>query len=40
MEVLYISHPYTGNEEENRKEARRITEILARLYPDTVFYRH
>ncbi len=37
MEVLYISHPYTGNEEENRKEARRITKILASLYPDTVF---
>lgn len=37
MEVMYISHPYTGNEKENRKDARRITKILASLYPDRVF---
>lgn len=37
MEIIYISHPFTGDEKKNRKDARHIAAILASLYPDTVF---
>ena len=38
MKILYVSHPFTGNEEENRKEARLITVALQRKYPKYHFY--
>lgn len=37
MMMLYVSHPYTGNEEANRERAAAITKMLANTYPDTVF---
>lgn len=38
MKILYVSHPFTGREEENRKEARKITADLQRKYPEYHFY--
>ena len=35
--MIYISHPYTGNEEENLKDAERIATELAKKHPDGVF---
>ena len=37
MEMIYISHPYTGNEKENRKEANQITQKLSKKYPRITF---
>ena len=37
MEMIYLSHPYTGNEKENRAKVRRIAASLAEEYPDTLF---
>lgn len=37
MEMIYISHPYTGNEKGNRKEAAQITKMLGKKYPYITF---
>ena len=37
MDVIYISHPYTGDEKNNRKSAEKIAEELSRKYPYIVF---
>lgn len=37
MKMIYLSHPYTGSEEENRAKARRIAARLTKEYPDTLF---
>lgn len=37
MKMVYVSHPFTGNEEKNREEARKITSRFAYNYPDIVF---
>lgn len=37
MKMYYVSHPYTGNEEQNKKEARRITAKLKKTYPNYIF---
>lgn len=35
--MVYISHPYTGNEIENVMAAEKIAAELAREHPDVVF---
>lgn len=37
MKLIYISHPYTGNEEQNEEEAMQISAHLAKLYPEILF---
>ena len=37
MDMIYISHPYTGDEENNKASAERIAADLAKKYPDAVF---
>lgn len=37
MKMLYISHPYTGDEEKNCAEAYFIVARLARKFPDVAF---
>lgn len=37
MDMIYISHPYTGDEENNRASAERIAAEFAQKYPDVVF---
>lgn len=37
MDMIYISHPYTGNEKENRKEAAQIAKKLGKKYPYVTF---
>lgn len=37
MKSIYVSHPFTGKEEENRKEARQITTTLVKAYPEYLF---
>lgn len=37
MKIFYVSHPYTGDEEKNRKEARNITAMLKDRYPQYIF---
>ena len=37
MDVIYISHPYTGDEKNNRKAAEKIAEELSLKYPYIVF---
>lgn len=37
MKIFYVSHPYTGDEEKNRKEARDITAMLKDHYPQYIF---
>lgn len=34
MKWYYISHPYTGNEEENRKKAADVQRHLHEMYAD------
>lgn len=34
---VYISHPYTGDEERNRAEAAEIQRLLQERYPDMLF---
>ena len=34
MKWYYISHPYTGNEEENRKKAAGVQRHLHEMYAD------
>lgn len=36
-DMYYVSHPYTGNEEKNKKEAREITARLKTEYPQHIF---
>ena len=35
--MYYVSHPYTGDEEKNKKEAREITARLKTKYPEHIF---
>lgn len=35
--MIYISHPYTGNEKQNIEDAEKIAVELAKKYPDTLF---
>ncbi|MBO6179425.1 MAG: DUF4406 domain-containing protein [Selenomonadaceae bacterium] len=35
--MIYISHPFTGDEEKNRKKAREIAAGLAKRYPHETF---
>lgn len=35
--MYYVSHPYTGDEEKNKKEAREITATLKNEYPAHIF---
>lgn len=37
MKIYYVSHPFTGNEKKNRKDARRITAMLKKAYPQYIF---
>lgn len=37
MKMVYISHPYTGNEEYNVDEAHYIAKDLSNQFPDIVF---
>ena len=37
MDMIYISHPYTGDEENNKTSAERIAAEFAQKYPDVVF---
>ena len=37
MNLIYISHPYTGNEEQNKEEAMQISADLAKLHPEILF---
>lgn len=37
MKRYYISHPFTGCEEENRKDAERIRAALKENHPDNCF---
>ena len=37
MKMIYISHPFTGNEEENRTKAHLIAAKLAAKYPAVLF---
>ena len=34
---VYVSHPYTGDEERNRAEAAEIQRFLQERYPDILF---
>ena len=34
---VYVSHPYTGDEERNRAEAAEIQRFLQERYPDMLF---
>lgn len=34
MIAIYLSHPFTGNEEENRRQARAYAEEIAHKRPD------
>lgn len=36
-DMYYVSHPYTGDEEKNKKEAREITARLKTEYPQHIF---
>lgn len=36
MKMWYISHPYTGNEEQNKKEAREIAAKLKKENPNVI----
>lgn len=35
--IYYVSHPFTGDEEKNRQEAREITARLKMIFPDEIF---
>ena len=37
MKRCYISHPYTGNEDANQKDAERTRARLKEKYPDICF---
>ena len=38
LQRFYVSHPYTGDEEDNRAEAARIQRFLQERFPDVVFF--
>lgn len=38
MKMIYVSHPYTGNEEHNVADAADITRLLAQETNGTVLY--
>ena len=33
MKMIYMSHPFTGDEERNTKDARYVENLLLKLYP-------
>lgn len=35
--IYYVSHPFTGDEEKNRQEAREITAHLKDIFTDDIF---
>ena len=35
---IYIAHPYTGDEEQNRERALKAEELLRKATPQTAFY--
>lgn len=35
--IYYVSHPFTGDEEKNRRKAREITAELKKAYPKFIF---
>lgn len=37
MKLIYLSHPYTGDETENRRDAQKIAAALAKKYPGILF---
>lgn len=37
MKLIYVSHPYTGDEEENRRRAHDLTVKLAKKFPKVCF---
>ena len=37
MRMIYISHPYTGDEVQNKNKARLTAAVLAKEYPEIVF---
>ena len=37
MKRYYISHPFTGDEEENELKAKQIRETLKKIHPDICF---
>lgn len=37
MKVFYLSHPFTGNEEQNRLETTKLMQLLGSLFPQYVF---
>lgn len=37
MKIYYVSHPFTGDEKKNRKDARRITAMLKKDHPQYIF---
>lgn len=37
MDMVYISHPYTGNEAENSRDAERIRAMLQKKHPETCY---
>lgn len=37
MDMIYISHPYTGNEEANKRHAERIRKHLQDKNPDVCY---
>lgn len=37
MQVFYLSHPFTGNEEKNRIETTKLMQLLGSTFPQYVF---
>ena len=37
MKMYYVSHPFTGDEKKNRKEARKFTAMLKKAYSQYIF---
>jgi len=37
MKMMYISHPFTGNEKENAADAKRVKKALQLAYPNICF---
>ena len=35
MRMIYMSHPYTGEEEKNKADAREMQESLSMIYPSS-----
>ncbi len=37
MKVFYLSHPFTGNKEQNRLETTKLMQLLGSMFPQYVF---